>query len=160
MLFYYPSFFRICQVYGPWPRIVFTKWYLGGLLLFKLKELIRNLPWEMQQCFCCKDVSETMIHWVIHYLFYQNLGEMPLDFSRVVEFPVNQEFISVSWILWMSCLDRFSFSYSLPRSLKPTLWSSFKRLICLTCILCVHHLPHVFSLCSLFSLFIRISGGI
>ena len=135
MLFYYPSCSRICQVYGPWPRIVFTKLHLGGLLLFKLKGLIKNCAWEMQPCVCCKDVSETTIHWVIHYSFYQNLGEMPLDVSRVSGFPVNQEFMFVFWRIWMSWLDRFSFSCWLPRSLKPISWSTFKRSVCLTCIL-------------------------
>lgn len=131
------------------------------LLLFKLKELVRNCPWEMQSCVCCKDVRETRIHWVTHYSFYQHLGEMPLDVSRVVGFPVNQEFIFVLWILWMSSLDRFSSSCWLPRSLKLISWSTFKRLVWLTCILyssCIS-LHVFFSLLFIFFYLFMKSGG-
>lgn len=90
MLLYFPSCFRICQVYGPWLRIVFTELYLGGLLSFRLKELIRNCPWEMWKCVCCKDISETMIHWVIHCSFCQNSRENTSGFFQS------------SWVSWES----------------------------------------------------------
>lgn len=71
---------------GLWPltkkNIMFTELELGGLLLFKLKKLIRNCPWEMQQCASCKDVNETMSHWVICCSTNRNPGENASGFFR------------------------------------------------------------------------------
>lgn len=55
---------------GLWPL---TKnciyWIYSGWLLFKLKKVIINCLWEMQQCVCCKDVAATMIQWFTHCSF-------------------------------------------------------------------------------------------
>lgn len=138
MFFYYPSCLGICQVYGPWPKIVLSESYLGSLLLFKLKELIRNCPWEMLQCVFCKEVSGTRFTGLYIVFFIRTLGKMPLDSSRLVGFPVSLEFISVLQILWIFWADWFSSSYWLPRNLKLILWLTFKKT--LTCILCILHL--------------------
>lgn len=142
---------------GLWPL---TKnciyWIYSGWLLFKLKKVIINCPWEMQQCVCCKDVAATMIQWFTHCSFYEYHGDNTSGLSRVFGFPVTQEFIFVLWILWMCWLDLFSSSFRLPRSLKPTLWSNFKkRFVCLTCILCIYPLMslYMFSFCSSFPYF-------